>query len=112
MLLTEHLNDGATRLGVQIEGPICPASPPVHHFPPRTMLWYFLTIEVASSIRAHGLIKGGLFHLPHKGHIAFHVPRVESTPVDRLNIMEAGDPADSPKDAHLEDQTRFSTYPS
>jgi hypothetical protein len=31
MLLTEHLNDGATRLGVQIEGSICPASPPVCH---------------------------------------------------------------------------------
>ncbi len=32
------------------------------------------------------------------------VPRVESTPDDRLDIMELGDPTDSPKDASLEDQ--------
>jgi hypothetical protein len=31
MLLTEHLNDGAPGLGVQIEGPICPARSPVRH---------------------------------------------------------------------------------
>jgi hypothetical protein len=34
----------------------------------------------------------------------FRVPRVKSTPDDRHDIVEAGDPADSPKDAHLEDQ--------
>ena len=49
-------------------------------------------------------VEGGLFHLPHKGNKAFRVPRVKSTPDDRLDVVEAGDPADSPKDARLEDQ--------
>jgi hypothetical protein len=48
--------------------------------------------------------QGWSLPLPHEGHIAFRVSRVKSTPDDRLDIVEAGDPTDSPEDARLEDQ--------
>ena len=117
MLLTEHLNDGAPRLGVQIEGPICPNRSPVRHHAhggtdlsakdhvmilPRNFGSILLPCVWPPTTSAD--IKGGLFHLPHKGHIAFRIPRVKSTPDDRLDIVEAGDSTDSPKNARLEDQ--------
>ena len=117
MLLTEHLDDGATRLGIQVPGPIRPASPPVcHHAHGGTDLSAKDHVVVlprnggsilhpcAWPSTATADVEGGLFHLPHEGNKAFRVPRVESTPDDRLDVVEAGDPADSPKDARLEDQ--------
>ena len=119
MLLVKHINDRAAGLGVQFEWSICPTCSPVLHHAHGGMdlstrdhvIWYyFLAIEVVYSRRAlapppaASNIKSGLFHLPCKSHIAPCIPSVKPTPDDWLDVVETGDPPDSPKDARLEDQ--------
>ena len=78
-------------------------------FPPRTMLWYFLTIEIVSSCHTCGPPLPQPMSMVASStaltrDIASCVPRAKSTPDDWLYIMEVGDPTDSPKDTHLEYQ--------
>ena len=106
----ESRSNGQYALPVPLFVTMCTAA---RTFLPRTMLWYFLAIEVVSSCHARGPPphppnEGGLFHLPHKGQIASCIPSIEPTPYDRLDIMEAGDPTDTPKDARLKDQIYIS----